>query len=278
MAIVSVPASTANIGAGFDALGIGLELRAVLGTEDAPPVDRAAPADARHPATIAFRAAGGVGGVWVRSPIPSGRGLGFSGAVRVGGAALAHLQRGGSDAWATARTEALRVAVELEGHPENAAASMYGGLVVAAGGHVVPVRLGLDAVVVAWIPDAVETSTDVSRRDLPDAVAFDDAVFNVGRASLAVAALATGDAAALRAATQDRLHQDRRLARVGATRDALDAALASPALAAWLSGSGPTIAALCRPQDAQAVAASLPAGGQVKVLDVAANGVDVLAD
>ena len=82
-----------------------------------------------------------------------------------------------------------------------------------------------------------------ARRLLPEQVPFDDAVFNVGRTALLVAALAAGDVDALRAATEDRLHQDRRLARVPDSRVAMEAALGAGAWGAWLSGSGPSVAA-----------------------------------
>ena len=81
----------------------------------------------------------------------------------------------------------------------------------------------------------------------PTRCSFEDAAFNVGRTALLVAALAAGDVGALRTATEDRLHQDRRLARAHDTRHAIEAALAAGAYAAWLSGSGPSAAALVEP-------------------------------
>ncbi|MBA3606643.1 MAG: hypothetical protein H0W46_11870 [Acidimicrobiia bacterium] len=101
---------------------------------------------------------------------------------------------------------------------------------------------------------------------------FADAAFNVGRTALLVAALAVGDVAALADATCDRLHQDVRLARAPQSRAALDAALAAGAWCGWLSGSGPSIVALCDPADATRVAAALPAGGVVKRLTIADDG------
>ena len=87
---------------------------------------------------------------------------------------------------------------------------------------------------------------------------FDDAVFNVGRTALLVAALAAGDVDAMRVATEDRLHQDRRLARARDTRIAIDAMLDAGAFAAWLSGSGPSAAAFVDRDDAESIAAALP--------------------
>ena len=94
-AVVRVPASSANLGPGFDTLGMALGLHAELGFVDSGTPDGANEADEHHPATIAFRRAGGVGRLWVRSSIPIGRGMGYSGAVRVGGLVAAHLQQHG---------------------------------------------------------------------------------------------------------------------------------------------------------------------------------------
>ena len=256
---VTVPASTANLGPGFDAVALALDLPFVLSTAHE---DELRVVESTHPAMVAFVTAGGSGDLWWRSPIPPGRGLGFSGAARVAGALLGTAMGGSAD-----RSAALDVAVELEGHPENAAASMLGGAVAASGGVAVRVPLGLEARVVTWSP-MTETSTDRSRGRLPAQVPFADAVFNVGRASLLVAALAAGDRSALRAATQDRLHQDARLDRSPPSRAALDALRAAGPLAAWLSGSGPTVAALVEPGDAVRIAAALPGDGQVRILDI----------
>ena len=148
---------------------------------------------------------------------------------------------------------------------ENAAASLYGGVVVAAGGHVVVVPQSLELTVVLWIPQT-ESSTRKSRGSLPETVPFADAVHNVGRSSLLVAALAAGDAQALGAATDDRLHQDVRLDRLPESRRALEAMTAHGAFAAWLSGSGPTIAGLALPESAGRVAAALPETGRSEIV------------
>lgn len=275
---VRVPASTANLGPGFDALALALSITADVGVVDgdeAPP-DGARTVDERHLADIAFRRGGGSGAVWVRGAIPMARGLGFSGAMRVGGLALAAVQRAGNalDLEAVAPV-VLEHAVELEGHADNVAASLRGGLVATAAGRAVRVPLGLAPGVVVWIPQ-LETSTQRSRHQLPSTVSFGDATFNVGRTALLVAALATGDVEALRWATADRLHQDVRLAAVAPSRQALAAGLDAGAWCGWLSGSGPTIAFLTAPEEVDAVAAALPGDGQVKVVAVADHGVELL--
>ncbi|HQV57372.1 MAG TPA: hypothetical protein PKV27_05125 [Ilumatobacteraceae bacterium] len=268
---IVVPASSANLGPGFDALGMALGLHAELWLEtESWREPRARPVEPTHPAMVAFRAAGGQGGLRLRCPIPSGRGMGFSGAVRVAGVVAAHLQASGPDqaAFDAHRGRLLAIAADLEGHADNVAASMYGGVTVAAGGIVQRVPLGLDAAVVAWVPDSGSTSTDASRSRLPAQVDFEAAVFNVGRTALLVAALAAGNRAALGIATEDQLHQDNRLGRAAGSADALRAALASPAWAAWLSGSGPTVVALCDPADSAAVAAALPSTGRAMTLRI----------
>lgn len=265
--LVRVPASSANLGPGFDALGMALTLHAEVGAGDAPEAAQAV--DEHHPAAVAFRAHGGEGPLWVRSPIPVGRGMGFSGAVRVGGLVAAHAQRHGADhdALQAALPELLRLAAALEGHADNVAASLYGGIVATAGGRAVRVPMSFDPAMVMWVP-SFATSTDESRTKLRSDVPIGDAVFNVGRTALLVAALAAGEVDALRVATQDRLHQDVRLAAAEPSRAALDAALAAGAWAAWLSGSGPTVAAMCAVDEAEQLAAALPADGHTKILRI----------
>ena len=205
---VRVPASSANLGPGFDALGLALELHAEIGLVDSSTgsAERSKQVDEHHPASIAFVAAGGKGPLWVRSPIPIGRGLGFSGAMRVGGAAVAMVQRVGVQALVERHADVLAIAAGLEGHADNVAASLYGGVVVTDGTKAVGVETPLQPDVVLWIPEDT-TSTSASRTALPAVVPFDDAVFNVARTAMLVAALAAGDTDALAAATQDRLRQ-----------------------------------------------------------------------
>lgn len=290
--IARVPASSANLGPGFDTLGLALSLSAELGlvgATDGPSSDDprdgqdgidgvptgARRCDRHHPAQIAFERCGGVGQVWERCSIPAGRGLGFSGAVRVGGGALALAQRRGADALDEAgRAELLAVVAELEGHADNVAASIHGGVVATADGRVVRVPLAMDPAIVVWIPSFV-TKTDESRRALGGPVAFADAVFNVGRVAMLVGALASGDVEALRMAFEDRLHQPARLAAAAPSAAAMEAALAAGAWGAWLSGSGPTVAAMCTTADADELAAALPADGHTKVLRIDHEGATI---
>lgn len=272
-----VPATSANVGPGFDALGMALTLYADIGLcvndSELPPNARLI--DEHHLATIAFRLAGGTGALWERSPIPMGRGLGYSAAVRVGGLLAAYWQRQdghvGDDQLREHRSHILAIASELEGHADNAAPAILGGLVATAAGHSVKVPLGFDPAVVCWVP-TFSTRTDQSRARMGSDVTWDDAVFNIGRVALLVAACAAGDVEALRIATQDRLHQPQRFAHSEGSRAAYEAALANGAWASWLSGSGPTVAAWCAPDDAERIAAALAHDGHTKILRIATTG------
>ena len=279
MIAVRVPASTANLGPGFDALGMALTLHAELGPIEAlggaELPARSHVVEETHPAAVAFRAGGGRGGIWVRSPIPMGRGLGYSGAMRVGGLVAAAAQRQGSDGWAVLRPGLLAVAADLEGHADNAAASLLGGVVAVAADRAVPVPMALSPEVIVWVPPTT-SSTARSRSMLASTVAFEAAVFNVGRTALLVAALAAGDIGALARATEDRLHQDVRFAALVPSRAALAAGLEAGAWCGWLSGSGPSVALMCAPADGGGVAAALPGGAAVKRLRVDVEGAHVV--
>ncbi len=274
---VRAPASSANVGPGFDALGLALGLYLDIHVGATAPVDANRGGDGplwdhdeHHLAIRTFRAAGGTGPVAARAEFAGGRGLGFSGAARVAGVFGACVQQGADvqEARATAHREASR----LESHGDNASASAFGGLAAVAGDTVVSVPINMVPAVVVWVPQA-ETSTKTSRTLLPEAVSFVDAVFNVGRVATLVGAFASGNTIALRAAAQDRLHQDLRLDRTPTSRVALDAMLSAGAWCAWLSGSGPSVAALCAPDDAAAIVNVLPSDGRGVVCDIDHEGV-----
>ena len=281
--VVRVPASSANLGAGFDVLGMALDLHLDVGIGDAPADAQAI--DRQHPTARAFAALGATPEpnppMWVRTSIPMGRGLGFSGAARVGGAALAALV--GSDEPAAAllgaRDAVLDVAVALEGHGDNAAASVFGGVVAWVDGRGIPLRVGpnlASASVVVWIPD-LTTSTDRSRGALPDVVTRADAVHNLGRVAQFVLAIEHDDPSLLAGATDDRLHQTARLPEVPGAAAALETGIAAGAWCGWLSGSGPTVAFLADARLADAMIASLSETGHVKHLHIPSRGAHVLA-
>ena len=275
---VRVPASSANLGPGFDALGMALSVHLEMG----PVFNGEIPSGAKmideyHPGHIAFRSYGGVGDVWVRSKIPMGRGLGFSGAARVAGVVAAHAQKNGSsvEALTAARKDLLHASTQLEGHPDNVAASLVGGVTASASGEVVRLPLALDPAILAWVPET-QTSTEKSRTAIATTLSLSDAVLNIGHTALLMGALASGDLEVLRIATQDRIHQDIRLANAPSSKAALEAALNTAAWCAWLSGSGPTVAVMCAKSDARQIASQLPQSGDVLELTIDQQGAVII--
>lgn len=271
---VRVPASSANLGPGFDALGMALSLYLTVGIDGvADPVDGARVVDSHHPAQVAFLEAGGSGSLWVASKIPMGRGLGFSGAARVAGVVAAHAQREGSDAAAFERAKRgiLHLTTKMEGHPDNVAASLYGGVTASASGEVVRLPLGIDPAIVVWVPET-QTSTEKSRTTIPAQIPLADVIYNIGHTALVLGALASGDTTVMRTAFTDRLHQDVRLAAAPTSKAALEVALSTSAWAAWLSGSGPTVAVMCAKAEAESIARQLPGDGATHVLSIDASG------
>ena len=269
---VRVPASSANVGPGFDALGMALSLHLEMGIDDGSALPEFAKVvDDSHPSLAAFRHAGGTGDVWVRSVIPMGRGLGFSGAARVAGVVLGHAQRNGKESLIADSKELLRLSTELEGHPDNVGASLVGGVTASAGGEVVKLPLGFDPAFIAWVPET-QTSTEKSRTAIASSIPLTDVVFNIGHTALLMAAFAAGDIAVLREATKDRMHQDVRFAASPNSHDAFKSALATDAWCAWLSGSGPTVGVLCAKADAARIAGLLPKSGASHILDIDHEG------
>ncbi len=274
---VRVPATSANLGPGFDALGLALtrydDLTATVeGSgltidvegEGAPGVAR----DESHLVVRAMRAAfdllgGHPPGLRLEcvNRIPHSRGLGSSAAAIVGGVLLARaLVSGGAGVLDDAAV--LGLASTLEGHPDNVAPCLLGGLTVAwtVEGATRAVRRDLDPAVVpvALVPP-FEASTERARGLLPATVSHADAAASAGRAALLVAAL-TGTPQALFDATEDRLHQAYREPAMPDTL-ALVRALRDRGLPAVVSGAGPTVLVLARgAAEAESATTLLPGG------------------
>ncbi len=248
---VRVPASSANMGPAFDSAGIALDLTVdvCLTMHDAP----VAPAKDRGEqlalaaAQAVFAQAGTPPSLNLRAEfhgeIPVGRGLGASAVLRAGAVLAAN--RLLDDPLTT--DQLLEIATELEGHADNVAPAIFGGfqIVVWHEGRLtrveVPLPAGLQAVVL--VPD-FDMPTSESRRLLPHELTRQEAVFNIGRAALLVAALSTGRLDALRVATQDVLHQPARATLFPALFDVIAAALSEGAACAYLSGGGSAVLAL----------------------------------
>ncbi|MFN8077159.1 MAG: homoserine kinase [Kineosporiaceae bacterium] len=289
---VRVPASSANLGPGFDSLGLALGLYDEIVAEPLPPAaglvvevegEGAAevPLDEDHLVVRALRAGlthAGVGPCGLRlqcrNVIPHGRGLGSSASAAVGG--LVAAQGMLADPARLDRQAVLELADRFEGHPDNVAASVYGGFTISwvdSGGgpaRAVSLEVHPDVVAVACVPSEV-LATSKARAMLPPTVPHADAAFNAGRSALLVHAL-TRDPSLLLAATEDRLHQFQRTSAMPATLDLVHR-LRAEGLAAVVSGAGPTalVFAAGRAQ-AESVAGVAGAAWRVLTLDVDASG------
>jgi len=282
---VSAPASAANLGPGFDCLAVALELRNEVAIAPAASgeieVDvqgegvRAASRGADNLFVRAFAATGAdPAGLRfeMRNRIPFYRGLGSSAATISAGVAAGL-------AWTGSAADPLPAAVELEGHPDNVAAALMGGLTLAwtAAAGPVAVRLEGDCPVdfVVAVPDD-ELPTKLAREALPETVSHADAAHTAARAALLVAALESGRTALLHEALDDRLHEPYRAPFVpllDAVRGRLDGL---PAYGATISGAGPSVLVWCERGGASAVAESLAAvAPRVLPLAVADAGVQI---
>jgi homoserine kinase len=289
-ALVTVPASSANLGPGFDSLGLALELRdslrgSIVSRGLSVTVDgEGADAVARDESHLVVRAMRATFAVLGESPpgielactnaIPHGRGLGSSAAAIVGGVHLARaLVDGGSER--LSGLEALRLAARLEGHPDNVAAASLGGLTVsgsaADGVFAARAEVSTAVRVVLLVPPAA-LSTSVARGLLPDVVPHAEAAANAGRAALLMAALA-GQPSLLHTATEDLTHQRYRRVAMPESLELLDR-LRAAGHAAVVSGAGPAVMVLTVTETAD-VLAQAPDGWDARVLDVAATGVVV---
>jgi homoserine kinase len=289
---VRVPATSANLGPGFDVLGLALQVYNTVtvaahagGQKQPAPGDRGA-GDMREgdgPAvTVEGEGAGelatdasnlvyrSIGAVFARAGrplpalllhlhnrIPVGRGLGSSAAAIAGGVVAANALLG--DAYT--REELLECALALEPHPDNLAAALYGGVAIAVcrDGALPIVRRFAPAPglkVMLLVPDGV-SSTAHARGILPLEVSRADAVFNMSRTALLVHALAVGDVDILVTAMEDRLHQPQRGALFPALPAMIEAARAAGAYGAALSGAGSTVLAFAGEERAPAVGEAL---------------------
>jgi homoserine kinase len=283
---VQVPATSANLGPGFDSLGLALALHDTLTGEilasglevrvSGSGADEV-PRDESHLVVRAMRAAFAALGeqpsglrLTCENVIPHARGLGSSSAAIVGGIVLARAlvadgaERLDDDA-------AFRLAAEIEGHPDNVAPAMYGGFTISGqdgqGFYSVgsPVAAGIRTVVFVP-PTGVETK--VARGLLPATVPYADAAADAGRTALLVAALA-GQPAQLLRATRDYLHQDYRRPAMPESVALVDT-LRADGVPAVVSGAGPTVLAFC--EEAEPLLARTPQGWFAWALDIEPSG------
>jgi homoserine kinase len=242
--VVRVPASSANLGPGFDvlaaAVALHLELEVVETGSFAVHTDIDVPRDHTNLVVRAFERLHPADGFEFRisSDIPLSGGLGSSAAAVVAGLLAAdHLFELDADVFAHA--------AELEGHPDNVGAALAGGFVVCNGAraHRFDAPMGLEAVLV--VPDE-GPPTEEAREALPDTVPIEAAVFNMSHVAMLTLGLATSDWDLISAGLRDRLHQPHRAHLYPRSAELLDRAPELGALGATISGAGPTVLVWCR--------------------------------
>ena len=299
---VMAPATTANLGPGFDCLGMALNLWnrievaevAPLAAADAPLVEVTGQGAGELPAdetNLVYRAMKflfheanqAMPAVRLRchNQVPLERGLGSSAAAIAGGLAAAN-------AWLSCPyrpEDLLEMAATIEGHPDNVAAAVLGGLRLAVTDrqrlYTVPVGVPPEIHAVLFVPE-FRIATSEARRVLPGKVSMADAVHNAGRTALLIAGMLTDHPEYLSIATQDRLHQPYRQALFPAMKVIFAAARAAGALGVFLSGSGSTILALTRGREMtvayEMAEAARQAGveGQVEITRPTARGAHVV--
>ncbi|PQV64642.1 homoserine kinase [Abditibacterium utsteinense] len=280
---VRVPATSANCGPGFDCLGLALslhnEITLKIGDSDALQVagegvfelQNNSQTIAHHAAHRVFKALSiSISGVQLslKNQIPLSRGLGSSSAAIVGGLVAANAWAQKNRGLELSKENLLDLATEIEGHPDNVAPALLGGFVVSArneNGAVASIQLPIQKFprFAVWIPET-ELATKVARGVLPESYSRADAVFNLSRSALLVAALATNDFEALREALRDKIHQDFRAPLVPAFEEISRAALENGAFGVTLSGAGPSILAWL-PEGTGAIDAMKNAAFEAKV-------------
>lgn len=274
-ASATAPASSANLGPGFDCLGLGFELRCHIEAtlsddwivEELGSVFEPSPTDYVRRAVAA--AVGRPMRLVINNEVPRSRGLGSSSAVMVAAAAAA-LRAVGEEPESAALYEMV---TDIEGHGDNAGAAVYGGLVAVAGGSLRQLELSPALKFVFGIPDD-PLKTAEARSVLPAEITREAAARNVARVAFLVEGLRTGDPEALARAGGDEIHELHRAGLSPITGLMMDTARSAGALHAAWSGAGPTAMAIAL--DTEPVAAAmkevLGGAGRVEVLEVAYGG------
>ena len=274
-----IPASTTNLGPGFDVLGVAVSLYSQVSLQETAGITEViclgqdSDKLLSDTSNVAYQAADLIFAkvgyqpdglrLTLQNGIPAIRGLGGSGTAILGGLLAANAmcgQKFGQPPFSL--QEILAFATEIEGHPDNVAASLLGGFVVSATAEVQNVNTvgEIEAVttvktvkitppdelrLIIAVPDFTLT-TKVARSVLPESVDLSAAVFNMSRSSLLVAAMATGDLDLLPVSMEDRLHQPYRAKLIPGFEEVSRSALEAGALSIALSGAGPTIVAYTR--------------------------------
>jgi homoserine kinase len=293
---VRVPASSANLGVGFDCLALALDMHLAVSVRVIDGPESTLAVEGEGSARLAlgesnrfvagFRAGWQPGESGQSAPpiaitmvneIPLGRGLGSSAAATVAGL-LAAQELAGAD---YGDDRLIAMAAQIEGHPDNAAAALLGGFVLFSGGRATSFEPPAGLRAVLFVPER-ELATSDMRAVLPASVALADAVANAGGVGAVVAAFAGGDLSLLSAMSGDRLHEPYRAKVYPELPPMKAAAIGAGAFGAALSGAGSSILALCQEHRAQAVAIALDEtadrlglAGTVRVLEPADRGASV---
>lgn len=258
MVKVKVPASSANMGAGFDTLGVALSMYSRLEVEETDGGVKIETLNAngyvpQDKSNLVYRAMDevfketgrGVKGLRIvqDSEIPMTRGLGSSSGCIIGGMLAANVLTGRTLSY----KEILNLAAKMEGHPDNVAPAMYGGMCISMmeGGEALVKSIKLDPKIkfAIMVPDFF-VATKKSRGVLPTFVTRSDASFNIQRSSMFAAAMASGDMEMLKFAVQDKLHQPYRKTYINGFDDIMKMSYECGSRATYLSGSGPTIVSI----------------------------------
>jgi homoserine kinase len=290
---IKIPSSTSNLGPGFDTLGLALNRYLHLSAEEANGLTITVEGNGKdHIATdstnlvysamtaTAQKVGRTLPAVHLRidNGVPAYGGLGGSGAAIAGGVFLADqlLNIGLS------RDEMLNIAVEIEGHPDNVSAAIFGGLTINCFDaerkvHCTSVKIGPELSVIACSPH-FQVQTKEARKILPQQVSLKDAVTNIENAASLVAAMMNGNYEALRYVTADRLHEQYRATLIPGYADVKKAALEAGALSFNISGAGPTVFAFAlshQQQIADAMVQAFARAGQkatAEIMSVENNG------
>jgi len=281
---VRVPATIANLGAGFDCLGLSValhnEVSMAIGHGPTTHVAVAGegcgalPEDATNLVAESARQAFEEAGrecpplrIACVNRIALARGMGSSSAAIVGGIVAANELMGRP----LPPDAVLHLATRIEGHPDNVAPALLGGLVltVEEAGHVQAVPVAsphLARVTCVLAVPELRVSTEAARQVLPREVPMADAVYNAARTALWLHAIHSGDLTLLREAARDRLHQPYRAHLIPGVADVFDAGARAGALAVFVAGSGPSVCALCE--------SGADAAGRAMVAAFEASGVE----
>lgn len=258
---LQIPATSANLGAGFDALGLALDLYNYVEMEENDRIDISSadsipvPTDEKNLIYVSvndlYRVCGKtLKGLTLRQTnnIPMTRGLGSSSACIAAGLVGANRMLGDP----LTADDLVDLAAQIEGHPDNTAPALLGGIVTAVFDgrkvHWVKQEVYTKLKFAAIIPD-FELSTEKARACLPKEITHKDAVYNLSRAALFSASLLTGKFENLRTAVHDRLHQPYRMELIPRCREVFDIAYTHGAYAVYISGAGPTVMAIVDEQN-----------------------------